>query len=1226
MDKAGVTSIAVIGMACRLPGGIDSPEQLWEALLRGDDLVTEVPPDRWDADEYYDPQPGVPGRSVTKWGGFLDDVAGFDSEFFGISEREATAIDPQHRLLLETSWEAMEHAGLTRETMVDSLTGVFVGLTHGDYQLLAADAHAVEAPYGFTGSSFSLASGRIAYALGVHGPALTVDTACSSGLTAVHLACHSLIDGESDLALAGGAAVILDPRKFVAGSAEGMLSPTGRCHAFDVAADGFVSCEGCVVVLLKRLPDALRDGDRILAVIRGTAANQDGHTVNIATPSVTAQTAVYRAALAAAGVDARSIGMVEAHGPGTPVGDPIEYASLAKVYGIEDPCALATVKTNFGHAQSAAGALGLMKTVLALQHGVVPQNLHFTRLPDEMAGIDTKLFVPQEITPWPTNGHHPRRAAVSSYGLSGTNAHAILEQAPEQAPEAAAPEDISAESATTAPLLFPLSSTSADELRRTAGRLADWVAAHEDVALPDLAYTLARRRAHRPVRTAVIASSRPELTKALREVADGDTPYQAAVGQDDRGPVWVFSGQGSQWAQMGAELLATEPVFAATVAAAEPLIAREAGFSVTEAMTASQIVTGIDRIQPTLFTMQVALAATMRSYGVRPGAVIGHSLGEAAAAVVAGALSLEDGVRVICRRSRLMSRIAGAGAMASVELPAQQVLSELITRGVNDAVVAVVASPQSTVIGGATQTVRDLVAAWEQRDVMAREIAVDVASHSPQVDPILDELTDVLAELHPMTPEVPFYSATLYDPRERPVCDAGYWVHNLRHMVRFAPAVQAALEDGYRVFAELAPHPLLTHAVEQTARSLDMPLAALAGMRREQALPYGLRGFVADLHSAGAAVDFSVLYPNGRLVDAPLPTWTHRRLLLSRGGQESPTHGGCTVSVHPLLGAHVRLQEEPERHVWQAEVGTAAQPWLGDHRIRNVAVLPGAAYCEMALAAARAVLGEASEVRDIRFEQALLLDEQTTVGASAALSSPGVVDFTVETNQGGEQARQATAVLHAADEEQPPAQDMSALLAAHPRREDGAEVRKRLDQRGVQYGPAFTGLAAVHTGEGATGTVLVEVALPGQIRSQQDAYGVHPALLDACFQSVEAHPEVQALGEDVLALPLGIRRLRSYGAARSARYCYTRVTKADTSGVEADLDVLDEHGAVLLAVQGLRLGTGASEKRPQRSGAGQAAADHRMAATRIARGGTRRRRNLAADQHHRHRRCGGHHR
>ena len=357
---------------------------------------------------------------------------------------------------------------------------------------------------------------------------------------------------------------------------------------------------------------------------------------------------------------------------------------------------------------------------------------------------------------------------------------------------------------------------------------------------------------------------------------------------------------------------------------------------------------------------------------------------------------------------------------------------------------AVVASPQSTVIGGATQTVRELVAAWEQRDVMAREIAVDVASHSPQVDPILDELTDVLAELNPMTPEVPFYSSTLFDPREQPVCDNRYWVDNLRRTVRFAAAVRAASEDGYRVFAELAPHPLLTHAVEQTARSLDMPLAALAGMRREQELPHGLRGLLADLYSAGAAVDFAVLYPNGRLVDAPLPTWTHRRLLLSRDDQESPTPGGCTVSVHPLLGPHVRLQEEPERHVWQAEVGTAAQPWLAEHRIRDVAVLPAAAYCEMALAAARAVLGEASEVRDIRFEQALLLDEQTTVGASASLSSPGVLDFIVETNQGGEQARQASAVLHAAEDEQPPAYDVSALLAAHPRCEDGAEVRKAL--------------------------------------------------------------------------------------------------------------------------------------------------------------------------------------
>ena len=1167
------TPVAVIGMACRLPGGIDSPEQLWEALLRGDDLVTEIPPERWDADEYYDPQPGVPGRSVCKWGAFLDDAVGFDAEFFGITEKEATAMDPQHRLLLETSWEAMEHGGLTRHALARSRTGVFMGLMHDDYQFVHADANALEGPYGYMGNSFAMGSGRIAYAMGLRGPAMTVDTACSSGLAAVHVACRSLHDGESDIALAGGASVSFEPRKSCSGSAIGMLSATGRCHAFDVAADGFVAGEGCVVLLLKRLPDAVRDGDRILAVLRGTAANQDGHTVNIVTPSQAAQVEAYRTALAVAGLDARTVGMVEAHGPGTPVGDPIEYASLAEVYGVEGPCALASVKTNFGHTQSAAGALGLMKAVLALQQGVIPRNLHFTRLPDEMAAIETNLFVPQENTPWPSNGHHgPRRAAVSSYGFSGTNVHAIVEQAP----ETAAPGDTPA---IEGPLLFPLSATSADGLRQTAGRLADWLGAHAPgLAASDLAYTLARRRAHRPVRTAVIAGSLEELSESLGTVADGDFPYQATVGQDDRGPVWLFSGQGSQWAAMGAQLLAAEPVFAETVARLEPLIARESGFSVTEVISAPATVTGIDRIQPALFTMQVALADTMRAYGVQPGAVIGHSMGEAAAAVVAGALSLDDGVQVICRRSRLMSTIAGSGGMASVELPAEQVLLELMARGIDDVVLAVVASPQSTVIGGAKQTVSDLVAAWEQRDVMAREIAVDVASHTPQVDPILDELSDVLAGLNPMTPEVPFYSATAFDPREQPVCDGWYWSDNLRHMVRFAAAVQAALEDGYRVFAELAPHPLLTHAVEQTAGSLGMPLASLAAMRRDQELPHGLRGFLADLHSAGAAVDFSVLYPGGQLVDAPLPAWNHRPLLLTRSGQDSRAQGAPMVPVHPLMGAHVRLHEEPERHVWQGEVGTAAQPWLGDHRIHNVAFLPGAAYCEMASAAARTVFGEYSEIRDIRFEATLLLDDETPVSAVASVTSPGVGDFVVETFQDGTLTQRTTAVLHAASEDdQPPAYNMPGLLAAHPCRLDGAEMRKRFDEHGLQYGPAFAGLTEVLTAEKAGGTVLAEVRLPGPLRSQQSAYGVHPALLDACFQSVAAHSDARAAASAGLLLPLGVRRIRAYAPTRSARYCYTRVTGSDGDALEADLDVLDEHGTVLLVARGLQLGIGASQ-------------------------------------------------
>lgn len=1172
MDKAGVTPVAVIGMACRLPGGIDSPDLFWEALLRGDDLVKEIPADRWDVDYYYDPEPGVPGRSVCKWGSFLDNVGDFDPEFFGITEKEATAMDPQHRLLMETAWEAMEHAGLTKETIAEE-TGVFIGLNYGDYQFVHAATDAFDGPYGNPGTISCMASGRVSYALGLHGPAVTVDTACSSGLFAIHQACRSLSQGESKLAFAGGVNVMMEPRRSASASAGGMLSGTGHCHAFDVKADGFVSGEGCVVLLLKRLTDAQRDGDRILAVVRGTAANQDGHTMNIAMPSGEAQAAVYRAALVAAGVDAGTVGMVEAHGTGTPVGDPIEYASLAEVYGIDNPCVLGASKTNFGHTQAAAGALGLMKAVLSVQHGVVPKNLHFETLPDEMARIDTGLFVPQEITPWPLSGGQPRRAAVSAYGISGTNVHAIVEQAP---------KPLSPNGAATRPdrdgtLLFPLSSSSADGLRGTAGRLADWVEARSsELATPDLAYTLARRRGHRSVRTAVLAASNAELVEALREVADGDAIYQEVVGQEERAPVWVFSGQGSQWAEMGADLLANEPAFAATIAEIEPLIAAESGFSVTEALTAPEKVAGIDRVQPTLFAMQVALAATMKSYGVRPGAVIGHSMGESAAAVVAGALSLEDGARVICRRSRLMTKIAGAGAMASVELPAQQVLSELMARGVNDAVVAVVASPQSTVIGGATETVRELVAAWEQREVLAREVAVDVASHSPQVDPILDELYDVLAEIEPLTPEVPYYSATSFDPREEPYCDANYWVDNLRHTVRFSAAVQAALEDGYRVFAELSPHPLLTHAVDQTARSLDMTVAALAAMRREQPLPHGLRDLLRDLYATGATVDFSVLFPGGHLLDAPLPAWTHRTLLLSRDGHSSRALRS-SVAVHPLMGQHVRLPEEPERHVWQAEIGTATLPWLADHQVHGTATLPGAAYCEMALAAARTVFGEASGVRDVRFEQMLMLDDETQISLTATAETPGSLAFAVETNEDGVQARRASAVLHAVtDEEHPTAQDIEGLLAAHPSRLEGADLRDALDLCGIQYGPAFTGLAAAHTAEGTGTTVLAEIGLPSVIRTQQTSYGVHPALLDACFQSVAAHPSVANASLGGLLLPLGVRELLVHGPVHTARYCYSRVTAATGGAVDADLDVLDKHGTVLLTVRGLQMGTGIS--------------------------------------------------
>jgi acyl transferase domain-containing protein/acyl carrier protein len=1144
---------------------------LWDLVESGGDAITEIPAERWNAEEYYDPEPGVPGRSVSRWGGFLADVGGFDTTFFKIAEREALAIDPQHRVLLETAWEAVEHSGTAPSQLAGTRTGVFVGIAHDDYAV-ASHGVAKTHPYWFTGTSFSMASGRIAFAMGLTGPALSVDTACSSGLTSVHLACQSLRCGDSDLALAGGCMLMLIPEVAVSASGLGMLSPTGRCRPFDQAADGFVRSEGCGMVFLKRASDALADGDRILAVIRGVAANQDGRTETMTTPSVSAQVALHKAALADAGIAPGSVAMVEAHGTGTPVGDPIEFRALAEVYGRDNgPCAVSSVKSNIGHTESAAGAAGLITAVLALQHGVVPGTLHLGELNAEISELPTRLFVPGKAAPWPDE-QRPRRAAVSSFGMSGTNVHAVLEEAPGSTRRPRHERRPS-------PLLFPLSATSAEQLAATAGRIADWLSAHDEIGLDDLGYTLARRRDHRAVRTAVIAPDRPGLIAGLRGIGDqvaARTPSTVA-GDDSRGPVWLFSGQGSQWAGMGASLLAAEPAAAAAVAQAEPLILREAGFSVTAAMTQPQTVTGIDRVQPTLFAMQIGLAAAWRAAGVRPGAVIGHSLGEVAAAVVAGALSLEDGVKVICRRSRLCARLAGAGAMASVELPASRVEQELAE--VDDVVVSVIASPESTVIGGAASRVRDLVAAWESRGVMAREVAVDVASHSPQVDPILPELAEILADLAPAAGTVAFYGTALADPRARPAFDAAYWVDNLREPVRFGAAVLAALDDGHRVFLELSPHPLLTRAVEQCARSAGLPAAAVASMRRGQGTPHGLLDSLIEVHAAGGGVDFAALYPGGELVDAPLPTWTRQHLLV-RTGQSRPAH---TVRVHPLLGVHIRLDEDQERHAWQSDVGTATLPWLADHRVGNVPAYPAAAHCEAALSAALEVFGPGSEVHGLKLERMLLLSGHSNVSAAAAVGIPGQARWEAVTSENDERVRLAAATLHEAppDQAEPVPLDIDLLLEEHPGLLPGEDLRRVLGTRGIQQGPAFAGVTTARSGSGPDGsqTVLAEVALPSQLRSGQDGFGIHPALLDACFQCVAALPAVEnEVAAGGLLLPLEVQRLRQWAPASGAGYCYVRLRSRDSTQVIADIQLTDKYGAVLLTADGLVMGTRAGDE------------------------------------------------
>jgi polyketide synthase 5 len=1164
-----LTAIAVVGVGCRLPGCIDSPDALWHALLRGADLVTEIPQERWNADDDYDPVPGVPGRSVSRWGAFLEDPTGFDFPFFGIGEPEALFMDPQHRLLLEVTWEAAEHAGRDPRSLFGVDAGVFFGLSHQDYMQVTRGAGALSEAYSFTGTPFSMASGRVAHAMGLKGPAITMDTACSSSLVAVHAARRSLLANECSVAFAGGAMLMFSPSTYASASGLGMLSPTGRCHAFDVSADGFVRAEGCGVVMLKRLDDALRDNDRVLAVIRGSAVNQDGRTHNILAPSRSAQAAVIERALAEAQVDPSSIGMIEAHGTGTPVGDTEEFCSLSTQYGRQSPCALGSLKSNLGHAESAAGVLGLIKATLAIANGAVPRSLHFHQLPKNLQSIGTGLFVPTETVPWPVTGADGlRRAAVSSYGMSGTNVHVVLEQAP------ALTSKSEGARACGQQLLFPLSASSPQALRATAGRLASWLDANTARQRPiDVARTLACRRGHRPVRHALLAATLEDLAAQLRGVA-ADAPIDAdTVDHDGRGPVFVFSGQGSQWETMGTALLDTDAVFAGVVAAIEPLIRSVGGFSVTETLRHPGTLYGIDRIQPAIFTMQVALAASLKAQGVLPSAVIGHSLGEVSAAVVAGALSLEDGVQVICHRAMLCRTIAGMGAMAVVEMGPAALREDLARRQIDGVEIAVLAAPTSTVVGGSAEAVQRIVAAWQTEGLFAREVAVDVASHTSQVEPILAQLAERLAGVTARPAHTPIYSTALLDPREVAVCDCSYWIDNLRHPVRFRPAVQAALEDGHRVFVELSPHPIVTRAVLQNATAMDLTATALPSMTRGETMPHGLQDLVGKIYACGSAIDFETLYPDGLLLDLPLPAWTHYPLFLTPATPAAGAHR--VASTHPLLSIHRTLREEPERHIWASEIGLNAHPWLADHQVNGVPLFPGAGFCEMALAAARTALGTGRvEVQEMTFAQALRLESLTPVAGTAVLDRPGELHFRLESGANDKAEVHASARLLSAAAASPPAvYDLAALRTAHGASVPTAELWQWFGSRGIQFGPSFRALAPSLSVSADGASLLADLCLPPALRQDVRHYTVHPVLLDACFQSVGAFAQVTSAAGESMLLPLSVRSLQLHHTCADAAHCVTRLVSVDALKIEVDIDLLDATGRVLLSAKGLIMGS-----------------------------------------------------
>lgn len=977
----GREPIAVVGIGCRFPGGATDPDRFWQLLTAGHDAVTEVPPGRWDAFTAGATPDGVP-----RWGGFLEDVAGFDAGFFGISPREARLMDPQQRILLEVAWEALEHAGVAPASLRGSATGVFVGLSAQDYgHLTLADPDAAEA-WTATGAAGSIAANRLSYLLDLRGPSLVVDTACSSSLVAVHQAMRSLEARESQVALAAGVNLLLSPSPTASFLQGGALSEDHRCKAFDASADGIVRGEGCGVLVLKRLRDAERDGDRVLALLRGSAVNSDGRSNGLTAPHALAQQDLLTTAYRAASVDPSTVDYVEAHGTGTVLGDPIEAGALGAVLGgrqrDDRPLLLGSVKTQLGHLESAAGIAGLIKVVLAMRNDVLPPGLHFTEPNPHIDFAGDRLRVVTEPTPWPRHGGRAR-AGVSGFGFGGTNAHVVVEEP--AAPPARQPfeDDVT---------LVPLAARSADRLDRTAATLRDWCADRgTGVPLPDIGHTLALRRGTGEHRAAVVAADGPELVEALAAVAGYDAdPAGAttgtATGADER-PVFVFSGFGSQWTGMGAGLLARDEVFAAEIDALDHRFRDHSGFALREALASGREIGALDEIQMALFGVQVALARRWLAYGVRPAAVIGHSSGEVAAAVVCGALDVADGVRVITTRARLLAELNdhGGGAMAAVELTAAELEPLLAEFGSLE--IAVFGAPGRHTVAGSAGDVRALVERVEAAGRTARMLPVRGAGHSPAVEPVLGTLRERLAAVHGAQPAIPWYSTVFDDPRRVPPFDAAYWAHHARRPVRFAQAVAAAGADGHRTFLEISPHPIAAGSVEETLRAADVDRPTIAvSLRRGQDERRCLLTGVGALHCAGVSLDWSAVHPHGRQADLPPTPWRHEEFWFRPARR---AEGG-----HRTLGAHVVLPGG-ERHVWQR----AAE---GD---------PPTAT-ELARAAACAVFPvDSADVRVHALDRSPGVTPEGRLTVSLTVRGPGSAEVDVHTDSGGDWTRIATAAV-----------------------------------------------------------------------------------------------------------------------------------------------------------------------------------------------------------------------
>ncbi len=1109
--RASEEPIAILGMACRYPGGISSPEQLWELVAAGGDAIAEFPADRgWDLERLYDPDPDRPGTAYAREGGFLADPGSFDAEFFTIAPREALAMDPQQRLLLEASWEALEGSRLDPASLRGEPVGVFAGISSLDYGGSSPLSEASLQGYFATGLSSSVASGRIAYALGLEGPAITVDTACSSSLVALHLAAQALRSGECSYALAGGATVLSTPSVFTEISRQRGLAPDGRCKAFAEAADGTGFAEGAGMLVLARLSEAQRAGHPVLATIRGSAINQDGASNGLTAPNGPSQERVIRQALANAGLAPQDIDAVEAHGTGTMLGDPIEAGALLATYGQEreTPLKLGSLKSNIGHTQAAAGVGGVIKTVMAMHEGVLPKTLHVDRPSSKVDWELGEIELLTEAETWEANGE-PRRAGVSSFGISGTNAHLILEEAP----TASSDGEVGDAAGPALPDAIPLviSAKSEGALHEAAERLAAHLRQHPELEPLDVAYSLATTRAALEQRAVLVAQQREELLAGLDALAAGEATPDVITGvaTSSHRPILIFSGQGAQHVRMAAELLDASPAFAEHIAACEAALSPYVDWSLTEVLRDEdgKWLERLDVVQPALFAVMVSLAKLWIDCGVKPAAVIGHSQGEIAAAHIAGGLSLEDAARVIALRAEAMAGIAGQGGMLSVSLSLDE--AEALIEPYGEKVsLAAQNGPVSQILSGEPEALEEILAACEAKDVRAQRIAVDYAAHSAQIEALEEELLEAFAPISPQSGAIPFHSTLNGELTDTAELDASYWYRNLREPVRFEPVLRSLIEHGQRAFLEVSPHPVLSFAVEETIEAAleDPSQAVLLGtLRRDEGTAERFALSLATAHTAGIPIDWPSFFKATAAKRVPLPTYPFQRKrywLSAAAGQGDVSAAGLTDAEHPLLGA-VLEDSASERLTLSGRLSLQSHPWLADHAVAGTVLLPGTAFVELALRAAQAAGCEGIE--ELTIQAPLVLPEQGAVQIQVSVAEPDeagkrelAIHSRPEADEGdpGEWLPNASGLLSTVSA---PGEGLTAWPPPDAEPIDVFDLYERFADAGIEYGPTFQGLtAAWRDGE----RVYAEVSLPEELASAAERFALHPALLDAALHTI----------------------------------------------------------------------------------------------------------------------------